>query len=112
MTGSAPRKTNWKLILITVGGVLIVGVVFMRGFWLPWKDSVKKLENIEEEVAKQKLEFRTFLKEKKRLERDRLLGLPPNQHDAAEVYRRYLGKLLDGWTLEEGPIAVGLQNTA
>lgn len=94
MSGTATRQTNWKFIFITVGSIVIVGFVFLRFFWSPLQEHNKRLVLLEEEYSKQRGEFLTFLKEKKRLDRDRLLGLPRDLAKGINQYSHYFQKLL------------------
>jgi hypothetical protein len=90
----APRQTNWKLILTTAAVVVVFGLLFLKGFWFPYQDNRRKLLGAEEEYDSQRRELLAFLKDKKRLERDRLIGLPRNLNQAEREYIDYLQSLL------------------
>jgi hypothetical protein len=91
----ARPQTNWKFILVTSGAALVLGIVFLKGFWLPYQENLKKLRSLEEDYDNQRRDFLVFQKEKQRLERDRLLGLPRNLNQAEREYIDYLQRLLD-----------------
>jgi len=90
----APRPTNWKFILIVSGTALVLGFFFLKGFWFPYQDNEKRLAGAQDEYENQRSNFLVFQKEKKRLERDRLIGLPRDLSHAESEYVKYLRDLL------------------
>src|ERR1700730_14249624 len=95
MNGQTRPPTNWTFILATVGGTLLLGILFLNVFLLPWQKNAKELERMEDEVDAQQREYRTYLKDKKKLESYRLLGLPRNLEGGSLAYSQYLQTLLD-----------------
>jgi hypothetical protein len=88
--------TNWKFILGVAGSALILGIVFLKFFLLPWQQNKKAIDRAEEEFDQKSRDYRTFMKEKQRLETARLLGLPrlPNLEESSSKYTQYLKKLM------------------
>jgi hypothetical protein len=102
-TVAAPQQTNWKFILITAGGALVLGFVFLKGFFLPFQDNVKKVAAAEEAYDREYQDYRVFQQEKGRLERDRLLGMPRDTNQASNDYIHYLQKLLEKAGFDKNP---------
>lgn len=95
MNGKTSRPpTNWTLILATTGGTILLGFLFLKGFLLPWQKNARDLERLEDEFFTQDREFKTFLKEKSKLESYRLLGLPRDLEGGSSGYTLYLENLL------------------
>jgi hypothetical protein len=95
MNGKSTRPpTNWTLILATTGGVLVLGFLFLKGFLLPWQKNARDLDRLEDELYTQDREFKTFMKEKNKLETYRLLGLPRDLEGGSSQYAEYLYNLL------------------
>jgi hypothetical protein len=92
----ASQPTNWKFILGTTAGALVLGFLFLKFFLLPWQQNKKALDRVEEDYEQQHRAFQTFMKEKQRLESSRLLGLPrlPNLEESSSKYTQYLKKLM------------------
>jgi hypothetical protein len=99
----ATRQTNWKFILTFTAAALVLGVLFLKGFWFPYRDNLIKQRGLEDEYDNQRREFLVFQKEKKRLERDRLLGLPHNLNQAERDYLDYLQNLLKKCGFDANP---------
>lgn len=94
MNGKTPQPpTNWTFILGTTGGALVVGFLFLNLFFFPWQKNKKDLERSLDEVDTQKREFRTFLRERNKLETYRLLGMPSNLAEGSSSYTDYLQTL-------------------
>jgi hypothetical protein len=112
----ATRQTNWKFILITVGSTVGLAFLFLKLFWLPWQESNRRLTNLESEVDNREREFAIFMKERKRLEVFRLLGLPRNLEKGGSDYARYCQRLLRecGFKIEDfqGPTGTEARNLA
>jgi hypothetical protein len=102
MTAVATRPTNWKRIFITAGVVIGLGMLFLRSFVFPYQENRKKLLTVEDERDTRDRDYRLFQREKKRLESDRLLGLP-NKSQAQDEYIGYLQKLLEKCGFEARP---------
>jgi hypothetical protein len=109
-------QTNWKFILITVGGTVLLAFLFLKLFWFPLQQSNRRLAFMEDEYDRQRREFRTFLRERKRLEVFRLLGLPRNLEKGGSDYARYCQNLLRdcGFSVEDfqGPAGLDARNQA
>src|SRR5260370_2439120 len=95
MNGPRTRPaTNWTFILTTVGGTLLLGFIFLKGFWFPYQKNLKDLVRLEDELETQEREYKTFMKDKKKLESYKLLGLPRNLEGGSLSYTEYLQNLL------------------
>jgi hypothetical protein len=94
MNAQPTPQTNWKFILGTGGTALVLGVLFINLFWNPLETLKRKYNFVANEEEKQQSEWRSFVKEKRRLDRDRLLGMPKNIEQANSDYMKYLRKLL------------------
>jgi hypothetical protein len=107
----APKQqTNWVVILGTTGGVVLVAVLFLQMFWFPWQQANRSLLQKEDEYDRRHHDYAVFMKERKRLETARLLGLPRNLEKGGTDYAGYLQTLLrqSGLTVEDfqGPNGV------
>jgi hypothetical protein len=92
---SAP-PTNWTFILATTGGALLLGFLFLKFFFIPWQQNNKSLARAEEEYDQEDRSYKTFLREKKKLESYRLVGLPRNLEAGSTGYTEYLQTLMTG----------------
>ena len=90
------QPTNWKFILGSTGGALLLGFLFLKFFLLPWQQNNKVLARAEDDYDQQSSAFRKFMQERQRLESYRLLGLPrlPNLEESSSKYTQYLKKLM------------------
>jgi hypothetical protein len=97
------QKTNWLFILGTTGGALVLGFLFLKGFWFPWQQANRALLQKEEEYDRRHHDYAVFMKERKRLDTARLLGLPRNLEKGGTDYAGYLQNLLRqcGLTVED-----------
>jgi len=96
MNGPTSRPpTNWTFILGTSGGALLLGFLFLKGFLLPWQKNAKDLSRLEDEVIALENDFKVFMRDKKKLESYKLLGLPRDLERSSSGYNEYLYDLLD-----------------
>jgi hypothetical protein len=89
MTG---RQTNWSFILKAAGITVAAGFVFLKFFWFPLQDNNRALAALNRSYNEKQQEYLAFLKERKKLERYRLLGLPGSQ-EGIEEYSRHIQKV-------------------
>jgi hypothetical protein len=116
MNSSPSPQTNWKFILITVGGFVLLAFLFLKMFWFPWQQSQRALTLLEDDYDRQQRSYLTFMKERKKLTAFRLLGLPKNLEKGGSDYAHYLQDLLQecGFTVEDvqGPVGLEARNQA
>src|SRR5262249_12103486 len=116
MNSSPSPQTNWKFILITVGGFVLLAFLFLKMFWFPWQQSQRTLTLLEDDYDRQQRSYLTFMKERKKLTAFRLLGLPKNLEKGGSDYAHYLQDLLKecGFTVEDvqGPVGLEARNQA
>jgi len=94
MNGRAPAPpTNWTFILGTAGGALLLGILFLQFFFFPWQKNKRDLGRAMDDFDTQDREFKTFLRDRKKLESYRLLGMPRNLEGGSSSYTEYLQTL-------------------
>lgn len=87
------RQRSWAFI---AAGLMVLGIalfVFWRLFLVPWQDLNSKLTTANKEWDEKEKERDTFNREKRKLDRYRLLGLPTNLQVGEAEYHEYLKKL-------------------
>lgn len=100
MRPGANRPTNWRFIIAVVGGTVVVGFLFLRTFFFPYQQAKKSLALLSDDYDSQRRDFLLFMKEKKRLDRDRLLGFPRDQAHGISQYQEYFLGLVKACSLK------------
>src|SRR5579872_7144356 len=103
MATPTTTQPSSKRLLILIGGILIVAFAAFKLFLSPYQENKLRLNFVDNERQNKQREFVTFMRDRKRLERDRLVGLPRDLDHSRSEYTRYLQKLLDdcGFAREE-----------
>jgi hypothetical protein len=88
-----PTPTNWTFILVTSGGALLLGFLFLQLFFFPWQKNKRDLDRVQDEVDSQVREFNLFMRDRNKLQTYRLLGMPRNLEWGSSSYTEYLQTL-------------------